>query len=58
MRLNGELAKALESADVRQWVDENGMVGIGGAPEQLAAMHKKGIEVCGKIIKAAGIKPE
>lgn len=56
MRLNGEFAKALESADVRQWVDENGMVGIGGAPEQLAAMHS--IEVYGKIIKAAGIKPE
>jgi tripartite-type tricarboxylate transporter receptor subunit TctC len=58
LRLNGELAKALESAEVRQWVDENGMVGIGGPPEQLAAMHKKGIDVYGKIIKAAGIKPE
>ncbi|MFM9968032.1 MAG: Bug family tripartite tricarboxylate transporter substrate binding protein [Burkholderiales bacterium] len=58
MRINAELNKSLESADVRQWVDENGMVGIGGSPEQLAAMHKKGIDVYGRIIKAAGIKPE
>ncbi|MSQ51145.1 MAG: tripartite tricarboxylate transporter substrate binding protein [Betaproteobacteria bacterium] len=58
MRINAELNKSLESSDVRQWVDENGMVGIGGSPEQLAAMHKKGIEVYGRIIKAAGIKPE
>jgi lipid-A-disaccharide synthase-like uncharacterized protein len=31
---------------------------IGGTPEDLAALMKKGFAVYGKLVKAAGLKPE
>jgi tripartite-type tricarboxylate transporter receptor subunit TctC len=58
MRLNAELQKALDASDVRKWIDDNGMVPIGGPPEHLAALHRTGMEVYGRIIKQVGIKPE
>lgn len=52
------MAKALASPDLRAWLDENALITIASTPEQLAAMHKKGLETYGQIIKLAGIKAE
>ncbi len=57
-RLNAEMAKALGAPDMREWLDANGFVPIGGTPEDLAALHRKGLERYGMVVKMAGIKPE
>ena len=57
-RINSEIAKALNAPEVRGRLDEGAMVVIANSPEQFAAMVKNGIEVYGKLIRAAGILPE
>jgi tripartite-type tricarboxylate transporter receptor subunit TctC len=57
-RLNGVFQKALDSADARKFLDDNGAIAIGGSPQQLAATLKSDIELTAKLIKAAGIKGE
>lgn len=57
-RINAEMVRALNAPDVRARLDENAMIVIANTPEQFAAMVKNGIDVYGKLIKAAGIQPE
>ena len=57
-RLNGETLKAMETAKMRAWLEENGLVVEGRTPEDLARLHKKGFDTFRKIIAAVGIKPE
>ncbi len=57
-RLNAEMVKALNAADVRARLDDNAMAVIGGTPEEFAALLEDGMELYGAIVKAAGIRPE
>jgi tripartite-type tricarboxylate transporter receptor subunit TctC len=57
-RLNAEMVKALKAPDVRPKLDAIGLAVIANSPEQFAAMFKRAFEVYGKVVKAAGIKPE
>jgi tripartite-type tricarboxylate transporter receptor subunit TctC len=57
-RLHDELVASLRDPDVRAKVDELAMTMIANTPEQFSAMLKSGIAQYGRIIKAAGIKPE
>ncbi len=57
-RLNAEMVKALNAADVRTKLDDNAMAVIGGTPEEFATLLEDGIERYGAIVKAAGIQPE
>ena len=57
-RLNGEIITALNAADVRPILEENGLTVIGGTPQQFASLLQDGIERYGAIIKRAGIPPE
>lgn len=44
--------------EVRNWLEEMGLVVIGSTPAEIAAILKKGYETYGQAAKAAGIKPE
>ena len=57
-RLSAEANKALVAADMREYLDSVGFVSVGGTPEDLAALHRKGIEVYAQAAKLAGLKPE
>lgn len=57
-RLNIEMVKALNAADVRGKLEDNGMTVIGGTPEQFGALMQDGIVRYGAIIKATGIQAE
>mgnify|MGYP003353509307 FL=1 len=57
-RLNGEMNKSLVAADMKTYLDENAFLSIGGTPEELGASLKSGVEVYGKAVKLAGLKPE
>jgi tripartite-type tricarboxylate transporter receptor subunit TctC len=57
-RLNAEIVKAVNAPDVREKFTQLGMQVITGSPEDLAEMMRSEIEKLGKVVKAAGIKPE
>jgi tripartite-type tricarboxylate transporter receptor subunit TctC len=57
-RLHGALLGALTTPEVRDKVESAGFVVVGSTPEQFRASLKRDIELVGKIVKAAGIKPE
>jgi tripartite-type tricarboxylate transporter receptor subunit TctC len=57
-RLSTEMRNAINAPDSRAKIAESDMTIIADTPEQFAALQKDGIEKFGKIIKAAGIKPE
>ncbi len=58
MRLNAEIAKAFQAPDVKPRIDERSLIVITGKPEEITGYLRTGLDVYGRIIKAAGIKPE
>jgi tripartite-type tricarboxylate transporter receptor subunit TctC len=57
-RLNAEMNKALASIEARAYIDSIGFIPLGGPPEELAALHKRSIEIYGRAVKLAQLKPE
>jgi tripartite-type tricarboxylate transporter receptor subunit TctC len=57
-RLNREIVKALNSAEVKELFAKQGLEAAPGTPEQLAAFGKSESETWGKVVKQAGIKPQ
>jgi tripartite-type tricarboxylate transporter receptor subunit TctC len=57
-RLNSELVKALNSADLRKRLTEGGVEPLTSTPEEFAAFIAKETPRYAKVIKDAGIKPE
>jgi tripartite-type tricarboxylate transporter receptor subunit TctC len=57
-KLNQEIVRLLNRADIREKFFNAGMETMGGSPEQLAATVKSEIARIGKVIKEAGIRSE
>src|SRR3954470_9674694 len=57
-RLNKELAALIATPEMRDALDKAGAEPRSGTPAQLAALIRDGIPKYGKVIKAAGVKPE
>jgi tripartite-type tricarboxylate transporter receptor subunit TctC len=57
-RLYLEMAKSLNSPDVKAKLEAAGMTVVANTPEQFAAAIKRGYEVYGAVFKAAGLQPE
>ena len=57
-RLNREVAKALATAEVKQWMLGQGIEGVGGPPEDLTAHQRADSAKWGRVIKEQGIKFE
>jgi tripartite-type tricarboxylate transporter receptor subunit TctC len=57
-RLNGEIVRASNTPEVRNWLQTNGIMVAATSPEQLAAMQKSGTEVFRKVVKAVGVEPQ
>jgi tripartite-type tricarboxylate transporter receptor subunit TctC len=57
-RLNAEMVKTMNIADVRAKSQNIGFVAATGTPEDLAEMVKRDIASVGKLVKAIGIQPE
>ena len=57
-RLNGELNKVLQAADLREKLAQQFYEPLGGTPERFAAAIRADMERYGRAIKEAGIKPE
>jgi tripartite-type tricarboxylate transporter receptor subunit TctC len=57
-RLNAEIVKAVQSADVRAKLEPAGMPIVGTSAEEFARMVRDDIETFRRIVTAAGIKPE
>ena len=57
-RLNGEIVKALRSADVQSTLAAEGAEAAGGTPEEFAVLLKSEVAQWAKVVKIAGLKPE
>jgi tripartite-type tricarboxylate transporter receptor subunit TctC len=57
-KLNEEIVRFLNRADIKERFFNAGMETVGGSPEQLAATVKSEIARLGKVIKEAGIRSE
>jgi len=57
-RLNAEIVKAVASPEVSKRFAELGTSAASSTPEELAKYHQEELVKWGKIIQAAGIKPE
>jgi len=57
-RLNAEILKAVNAPDAKARLEAAGMPVVGTSPEEFAAIVKHDIDMYGKIIAAAGIRPE
>lgn len=57
-RLNVEIGKILNMAEVRSKLEDNGYRVAGGAPAQFATRIRNDIEFFGRVIKTAGIEQE
>ncbi len=55
-RLNAEFNKALQQADLRKKLGDEGADAAGGTPEQFAALIKDEIPRWGKVVKDSGAK--
>jgi tripartite-type tricarboxylate transporter receptor subunit TctC len=57
-RLNGEMNRVLAAQDMKEYFDAQGLIALGGTPEELDASQRKGIESYEKVVRLAGLKPE
>ena len=57
-RLNSALTKGLNTSDTRRRIEADGAELATSTPEEFARLIKIETERWGRIIKAAGIKPE
>jgi len=55
-RLNAEVVKALDSADIKEFFGSQGFIVGGGAPEQFKALIDAEVPKWGRVIKAANVK--
>ncbi len=57
-RVQAESARAFNAPEIRDRLEEMGLVVLGSTPGEFASLIKRGFEVYGKAAKAAGVKPE
>jgi tripartite-type tricarboxylate transporter receptor subunit TctC len=57
-RIQQEAARALNAPEVRSKLDASGMNVIANTPEEFGAMIRRGFDVYGAVVKAAGLQPE
>ena len=57
-RLNKEIVKALNSAEVKELLAKQGLEAAPGTPEDLAKFSKAEWDTWGKVVKEAGIKAQ
>lgn len=57
-RLNAELLKALQSAEVREKLAQQGAEPLGSTPAEYGAYVRKEIERWGKLVQQSGVKAE
>ena len=57
-RVHQETAKALQSNDLRERFDKLGLDPVANTPEQAAVFLQEEVSKWGKVINAAGVKPE
>jgi len=55
-RLNAEFNKALQQAELRKKLGDEGADPAGGTPEQFASLIKDDITRWGKVVKESGVK--
>ena len=57
-RLNAEIAKVINTPEMKSFAQSQGTEAVSSTPEELAAIHKLEFDKWGAVVKTAGIKAE
>lgn len=57
-RLSAEIAKVLQSADMREAISKDGAEPVGSTPEELGAYFRREVDKYARVIKAANVQAE
>ena len=57
-RLNAEIAKVMNTPEMKSFAQSQGTEAVSSTPEELAAIHKLEFDKWGAVVKTAGIKAE
>ena len=57
-RIHAELAKALRSAELREFMTREGGEAAGSTPEESAAYFRAEVERYAKVVKATNMQPQ
>jgi tripartite-type tricarboxylate transporter receptor subunit TctC len=57
-RLNTDIVRGFNAPELRERLEEMGLVTIGSSPAEFAEIIRKGYDIYGRAAKAAGVKPE
>ena len=57
-RLNAEIAKVMNTPEMKSFAQSQGTEAVSSTPEELAAIHKLELDKWGAVVKTAGIKAE
>ena len=57
-RLNAAFVKSLDASEVKNFMEQNGAVGVGGTPDQMAATLKADFATATRLLKETAIQPE
>jgi tripartite-type tricarboxylate transporter receptor subunit TctC len=58
MRLNAEVVKALDSADIKEFFGSQGFIVAGSTPEQFKALVEAEVPKWARVVKAANVTPD
>ena len=58
MKMNGEVKKALETPEMREFMPKEALDPVGGTPEDLGALLKREVDKYAKVVKAANIRAD
>jgi tripartite-type tricarboxylate transporter receptor subunit TctC len=57
-KLNGEIARAVKTREIREFIESEGAEPIGGTPQDLAAFFRREVERYAKVIRAGNVRVE
>ena len=57
-RLNAEIAKVMNTPEMKSFAQSQGTEAVSSTPEELAAIHKREFDKWGAVVKTTGIKAE
>ena len=57
-RLNAEIAKVINTPEMKSFAQSQGTEAVSSTPEELAAIHKREFDKWGAVVKTTGIKAE
>ena len=58
VRLNREIVKALQTADIKRLVEDNGLYVVASTPDEFSVVVKRDYDYQGRMMDELGLRPK